>query len=384
MHLAIDASNIRAGGGVTHLVELLKAAHPEAHGFSRVVVWAGRATLSEIVPRPWLELRHGLVLDGPLPQRAVWQLVRLPRLVADSCDVLFVPGGTCGASFSPFVAMSRNLLPFDPRERRRYGLTPRWFKFHLLEATQSFAFRRAAGVVFLTQAARQAVLRRTGPLRARAAVIPHGVADRFRRPPPPQRPLSGYSAARPFRWLYVSIVSPYKHQWHVAEGVARLRAQGLPIALDLVGPAEPAALRRLQAVLRRVDPSRECIRYHGAVPYGRLHDRYHNADGFVFASSCENMPNILLEAMAAGLPIACSARDPMPEVLGEAGQYFDPEKPESIARALEALTLSHALRADLAGAAYERAERYSWPRCADETFSFLAEVTRGCRGTASA
>ena len=36
---------------------------------------------------------------------------------------------------------------------------------------------------------------------------------------------------------------------------------------------------------------------------------YHDADAFLFASSCENMPNILLEAMISGLPIisSCSA-----------------------------------------------------------------------------
>jgi glycosyltransferase involved in cell wall biosynthesis len=46
------------------------------------------------------------------------------------------------------------------------------------------------------------------------------------------------------------------------------------------------------------------------------------------------MPNILLEAMAAGLPIACSNRGPMPEVLGTAGLYFNPENPAEIACAI--------------------------------------------------
>jgi len=44
MHLRIDASNIRPGGGVTHLVELLRAADRLAYGFSQVIVWGGQAT----------------------------------------------------------------------------------------------------------------------------------------------------------------------------------------------------------------------------------------------------------------------------------------------------------------------------------------------------
>ena len=57
-----------------------------------------------------------------------------------------------------------------------------------------------------------------------------------------------------------------------------------------------------------------------------LHQKYLDADLGLFASSCENMPNILLETMGAGLPIACSNRQPMPEILKNGGEYFDPEK----------------------------------------------------------
>ena len=92
------------------------------------------------------------------------------------------------------------------------------------------------------------------------------------------------------------------------------------------------------------------------------------------------MPNILLEAMASGLPIACSNRGPMPEVLGEAGVYFDPENAGSIASAILELIRSRDLRQRLAAAAFERARHYSWARCASETFDFLARAAAGIRG----
>jgi glycosyltransferase involved in cell wall biosynthesis len=86
------------------------------------------------------------------------------------------------------------------------------------------------------------------------------------------------------------------------------------------------------------------------------------------------MPNILIESMAAGLPIACSERGPMPEVLGDAGIYFDPEQPASIADAVRRLALDPGLRAEKAAAASKAASQFSWSRCADETFDFLASV----------
>ena len=129
-------------------------------------------------------------------------------------------------------------------------------------------------------------------------------------------------------------------------------------------------------IVQLVDPDGSFINYKGFMPYDELSEVYHRADAFVFASSCENMPNILLEAMAAGLPIACSNRGPMPEVLGNAGVYFDPESPDQIANSLAMLLDNHDLRAELAQKAYNRAREYSWERCAKETFSFMSEVVR--------
>jgi glycosyltransferase involved in cell wall biosynthesis len=380
VRLGVDASNIRAGGGVTHLVELLRSADPLAYGFSQVIVWSGQATLDRIEDRPWLVKSSQPMLGRSLAYRAFWQRFSLSRVARmTECDMLFVPGGSYAGDFHPTATMSQNLLPFEWREMARYGLSWMTLKLLLLRWAQSASFRRANGVIFLTHYAQEAVTRVTGPLRGSVVIVPHGIDDRFARSPRTQRALDDCSVANPFRFLYVSIVDVYKHQWTVAEAVSSLRADGFPVALDLVGPAYGPALERLQRVLRRVDPDRAAIRSLGEVPYRELHRSYGVTDGCVFASSCENMPNILLEAMASGLPIACSDRGPMPEVLGDAGVYFDPEDVESIKQALQQLILSPALRAAKARVAFERAGGYSWRRCADETFGFLAEVAAAFR-----
>jgi glycosyltransferase involved in cell wall biosynthesis len=110
------------------------------------------------------------------------------------------------------------------------------------------------------------------------------------------------------------------------------------------------------------------------VPQADLPGYLAEADIFVFASSCENMPVTLVEAMAVGLPIACSNRGPMPEVLGDGGVYFDPEDPAGIVGAVQTLIDDPALRAHCARRAHQLAQQYSWRRCAHETFGFLAEM----------
>jgi glycosyltransferase involved in cell wall biosynthesis len=374
MRVGIDASNLRAGGGVTHLSELLKAADPREAGIDDVGVWGSQDTVARLPAAPWLSLHHESALDGPLPSRVAWQQWTLHRRARGRYDLLFVPGGSYAGRFRPFVTMSRNLLPFEPGERQRYGASWMSAQMAVLRRGQAATLRRADGVIFLTAYARDVVTSVTGPLRGPTTIVPHGVSRAFVRPPRPQDGPERFGAGREFRLLYVSTIDMYKHQWHVAEAAAVLRRRGVPVTLELVGAAYGPALHRLQQTLDRVDPDGQFARYLGPVPHAALPARYHEADAFVFASSCENMPNILLEAMAAGLPIACAERGPMPSVLGDAGLYFDPEVPESIADAVEELYRDAARRADLAARAFRRANLYSWERCAHETWTFLARV----------
>jgi glycosyltransferase involved in cell wall biosynthesis len=375
MRLGIDAANIRAGGGVTHLVELLRTAEPAQHGFAQVVVWSARATLERIEDRPWLVKVGDPMLERSLPWRAYWQQFRLADAVRRAeCTVLFVPGGSYAGDFQPVVTMSQNMLPFEWREARRYGVSTMTLRLLLLRWSQARTLRRAAGVIFLSEYARARITAEIGSLSASVSTIPHGIDPRFLHEPRAQRDLAAYDTERPMRAIYVSSVDMYKHQWHVAEAVVALRAQGLPLVLDLVGPAYPPALKRLRETLRRIDPAGAVVRYVGPTPHSELPARYAAADLGVFASSCENLPNILIECMASGLPIACSNRGPMPEVLGEGAVYFDPESSESIARALSGLVTSRELRERSARDAFESARAYSWERCSAETLEFLARI----------
>jgi glycosyltransferase involved in cell wall biosynthesis len=375
--VGIDATNLRRGGGVTHLIELLRVAQPKTFGIERVVVWGGGATLLAIDNHDWLDKRNPPVLNEGLLKRALWQRCLLSRVARDACcDVLFVPGGSFAGDFHPVVTMSRNLLPFEIHELLRYGWSMVTLKMLLLRLIQMRSYKKADGVIFLTEYARNAVLSVTGKVRGKICTIPHGLNPRFNISPKIQRSITEYDEAHPFHVLYVSTIDQYKHQWHVLEAVATLRSQGLPIVLDLVGSSYPPALKRLNDSISRTDPDRSWVHCHGAIPFKELHHHYARADLGLFASSCENMPNVLLETMASGLPIACSRMGPMPEVLHDTGVYFNPEQPETIASALRKLIDSPQLRAELSQASHQRAQQFSWQRCADQTFSFLGTVTR--------
>lgn len=372
--VAVDASRNRSGGAKAHLLGILEAADPREHGIAGVHVWSTDELLRALPDHPWLTKHAPPAISGSLPQQMWWQARHLSsELQAAGCDILLSTDAGTVCRHRPSVVMSRDMLSFEGREMYRYPLGSfARTRLTLLKYMQVASLRRAEGAVFLTEYASRVIQGFSGPL-PNVRVIHHGVSESFRRV---ARAPDAEGSARELRCLYVSNADLYKHQWHVVRAIAQLRRQGMPVRLALLGGGAGRAQALLDQALAEEDPQRSFVEVLGAVPHDQIPRHLAQADIFLFASSCENMPNTLVEGMAAGLPIASSNRGPMPEILRDAGTYFDPEDPASIAQALAPLIGDASLRAELARKSFALAEQYSWKRCARETWSYLVEVWR--------
>jgi glycosyltransferase involved in cell wall biosynthesis len=380
--LGIDASGIVTGGGLVHLREMLRASPFVAARFQRIVCWAAPEVVGKLPSLPHVTFLPEPNLGRGFLARARWQRFTLPRLVrTERCDILFVAGSSSVYPGREFSTINHNLLPFEWRELLREGLTRQTARLITLRWLQGSTMRRARGTIFLSQYAEDVVRREAGPLRTVARIVPHGVNEEFRCPPRPARSISACSPEKPFRLLYVSPVAMYKHQWNVISAFGELRRAGMPISLDFVGTKGALAGRRYDAALRRLAPGdASMVSLRAFMAHGSLPRLLQEADLFVFASSCETFGISLVEAMAAGLPVACARRGPMPSILGESGYYFDPLSPTSISQALREAIDDVDGRERRAREGYERAQAYSWSRCARETFEFLRAVHLGSAG----
>lgn len=371
--VGIDASRNRSGGAKAHLIGILSSLLvPEQHGIGEVHVWAFRSLLDLIPDRAWLVKHNPGALEQSLAKQLWWQAVHLAKEAkAAHCDLLFTTDASTLCRFKTMVVLSQDMLSYEPGVMQHFGWGYARLRLLAIMYLQNAAFCRAQGVIFLTRYAGKVIQDSCGSLR-RVAFIPHGVGEAFTR----TKPLAEFPAAgdRPIRCLYVSPISRYKHQWVVVRAIEMLRERGFSLQLDLVGGGDEAARNRLEKQIRNSDPDSLFVRQVGPVPQSVLPDLLADTDLFLFASSCEAMPVTLLEAMAVGLPIACSDRGPMPEVLEDAGIYFDPENPDSIARAIEKIIIDGEQRNRIARRAKELASQYSWKRCAEETFAFMAET----------
>jgi len=270
--------------------------------------------------------------------------------------------------------MSRDLLSYEKKEMKRYGISLARLRLIVLRYLQTRSLRRTDGALFLTDYAARTVQETTGKL-ANFAVIPHGVGKAFKHMQPASERSWPEDRNAVIQCVYVSNALPYKHQWNVITAVGLLKGRGYNVSLLLVGGGSGRAQMLVEKELERVDPHGEFVKKLGFVSHDELPAILGDADIFVFASSCENMPNTLVEAMAVGLPIACSDKGPMPEILRNGGVYFDPEKPTSIATAIEKIIKNEGMRKSITKRAKELSEKFSWSKCASETWEYLHKTT---------
>lgn len=377
-HLGIDATNLSQGRGLTYLTQLLRF-DPNKAGIEHVTVWCSSKTGRKLPSAPWLTIRSPRWASSFLSRRVLGQLVQITQEVKRAgCHIFFAPGGVLSPFLSlPTISMSQNMLPFERKEALLFGKYHfMYLKFCILKQMQVRSFRRANGVIFLTEYAKKRVSAVLGEQLETSALIPHGIEPRFIQASPlkPQKNIFEYTDLAPFKLLYVSIVMPYKHQCEVAQAVYQLKKEGLPIEIKFVGALCGNYGIQFSKLIDRLDPRREYIHHIEEQSFALIHQYYHEADLFIFSSSCENLPNILIEAMAAGLAICCSDRGPMKEILGDAGGYFNPYSSESIADRLREFILNPELRSKYARMAQEKSRIYSWENCANETYKFISRV----------
>jgi glycosyltransferase involved in cell wall biosynthesis len=87
----------------------------------------------------------------------------------------------------------------------------------------------------------------------------------------------------------------------------------------------------------------------------------------VFPSLYEGFGLPVLEAMARGVPVACSNRGALAEVASDAALTFDPEQPSAMAAVIEKLLADPGERERLARGGRANAARFSWAETARKT-----------------
>jgi glycosyltransferase involved in cell wall biosynthesis len=137
------------------------------------------------------------------------------------------------------------------------------------------------------------------------------------------------------RLITVASLTPLKGQQHLIAAIARLRADGRDVPLDVVGDGPLRGDLERQVRERGVD---DLVCFHGRKDKVDVANALGHADAFVLPSLWENLPCVLLEAMAVGLPTVATRVGGVPEILGPShGVIVEPGSADALAAGVEEL-----------------------------------------------
>ncbi len=368
MKIFIDATNIKAGGGLTHLKRIVENNTLENDSIELVGgCWLNLIKEKKNVTRAIFQKEFDNVVS-----QEIFKKFKLKKILRQG-DIAFIPGGTF-SSKSSYVSMSQNMLVFEEKERNRFPKTFTWLRYILLEKLQLRSFKNSCGIIYISNYAKNYIENKYPFLKKKPSiVIYHGISDDFRQQPKKQLLITQYTQNTPFKLLYISTVNFYKHQWNVVEAVKKIKKDGYNIELELVGPMYEPVRDKFEKSLLEAE---SFVHYRGKVDYEEISRIYKETDLFIFASTCENMPNILVEAMSAGLPILSSNYGPMPEILKDAGIYMEPININSIYLNLKKMLSDKNLRTQVAEKAYEYSQNFAWEKTSKETFDFIKQIAQ--------
>lgn len=359
MRIGVNALYLIPGGvGGTeiylrHLLDALAAVDRD----NQYVLYTNRETGFGLGPSaPNFLVREMPVRAANRPARILFEQFRLP-LRRDRIDVLLNPGFTM-----PLAAPCPSVTVFHDLQHLRHPEHFRWLDLPAWKLLLGAAARRSARLIAVSHATAADLKLFYGK---EAAVVHHGVDPRFlemeRRDP------------EPFL-LCVSTLHPHKNLARLMEAFARFHAKRPEFRLVLPG-MRGFFTEQLEAKITALGLGNS-VELKGWIPREELMRLYERAWAFVYPSTFEGFGMPVLEAMAAGLPVACSAIPPLREVAGDAALLFPPGETDAIVQALERIAGDATLRAKLAAEGRERAREFTWERSARETLAVLRSAYR--------
>jgi len=359
--LLINALHARSGGGITYLRNMLPLLAKDAGLDVHVCLHEDQR---ELLPTTL----SGIRFHFQRYTRGFWRVlfreqIDIPRLARRlNMDATFSP-----ANYGPFlsrnhIVLIRNAVSVGFVERRPIKLAY-WMLLYLATLFSLVTSRRAIAVSEYAKRGIQGAF--WNVIGKQLVVVPHGVDSRF------ADKTSGL--ARETFLLSVSDIYVQKNFTGLINVVARLRDRYPDIRLKVAGnPVDQDYFESLKLLIQK-EKLEAHVEFLGHVQPDELQVLYERCGVFVFPSTVETFGNPLVEAMACGAPIASSNSAAMPEVLGDAAVFFDPNDIDEMYSVISDLISDPDKRRELSLKAKERSTMYSWDKTKQRTIDVITE-----------
>ncbi len=298
-----------------------------------------------------------------IPFPIFWTQLRISwELILHPVDVLMIP-----ASALPIIHPRRSVVTIHDLAWLFYPKTFTWFTRNFLRLSTWFAVKSASRVISVSNATKKDLLEYYKLKENKVSVVYHGY-DLV------QSDEGGGKGIVPVDSpyiLFLSTLQPRKNLNGLIKAFRQLKQElpDLPHKLVVVG--KPGW--KFESILKDIEANRDIVIYLNHVLEQDKALILKNAEALILPSFYEGFGMQILEAFAAGVPVATSNISSMPEVAGEAAVYFDPSNTTEIKNAIKNLLLDKSLADRLREKGKQRLVEFSWEKCAKETLITISK-----------
>ena len=343
------------GGTEIYLRQLLEAL-AGIDAANEYFVFTNLETGADLVPRQAnFQWKPQAVHARFRPARIAWEQIVLPLEVSRyRLNVLFNPGFTAPA-FTPCPCVT----VFHDLQHKRHPEHFRWFDLPFWRLLLWLSAHRSGKLIAVSEATRADLLRFYRLPADHIVVIHHGVETAFFELD--RKHIEPYV-------LCVSTLHPHKNLERLIRVYGRSRRDYRLVLAGMRG----FHTRLLEALIEQLG-LKGSVQLTGWLPREELYRLYQRALAFVYPSTFEGFGMPVLEALAAGVPVACSDIPALREVAGEAALFFDPLDEDAIDAALNVIVTDASQRLRLAEAGPARARHFSWTQAGAQTLDVLSQ-----------
>lgn len=369
--IGVNATNISSGGGLNHLIHFFANLNRNNCKGISFIVWGQESILNQLKSHSFVQKKTNKYINSNPLIRSAWVFLYLKNeIVYNRCTVLFTPGGNDITRYNNVVVMSRNMLPFELLVLLKHNDLLMLIKMIFIRILTLINFRLSNGIIFLNEYARNNIPIKVSNIAS--VVIPHGVEKKLFKKK--KFNFDSFNAQNPMKIIYPSTFFKYKNHKLILKALDGLN-DNLHLEIIFVGSFKTLN-KNLKATLKRWKKNNTKLFLMDHKSHIELNNLYNNADIGLFASKCENMPNILLEMMAKALPIISSDYGANICTIGEDNLFFHRDDPISLRDKIIECYNNPKLLNHLASSNYERSKMFDWSKTTLQTLNFLVSRSR--------
>jgi len=310
---------------------------------------------------PWGEMLPAVTVPVNARNRMQWVLgeqTLLPRLAArEGVDLMHSL-----ASTAPLWGRFRRVVTVHDLIYARFPEAHAGIRDKGMGVLVPQAVRRSHRVIADSQSTRDDLAELLGVRAEKVDVVPLGLGSVRREAPLPElEARERFELGERRVVLSLSAKRPHKNLLALIGALGLLPAEDRPLLVLPGYPTAHEAELRERALSAGVAGD---VRFPAWVSAAEVEGLWALAEAFVFPSLYEGFGLPVLEAMARGVPVACSNASSLPEVAGDAALLFDPRDESAIAEALRRLLDDPALCERLRARGLARVAEFTWERTA--------------------